>query len=89
MVSLLIRLAVLIFLFYLARTIFRNIFGKLFSPKPQSGPQTRVIRGMMMKDPICGTYVDVQVALTSRKDDKNFYFCSEACRQRFGANVRH
>jgi glucose-6-phosphate 1-dehydrogenase len=36
-----------------------------------------------MKDPICGMSVDPTAALTAERDGKEFFFCSESCRERF------
>jgi YHS domain-containing protein len=41
----------------------------------------------MAKDPVCGTYVvpDRAVSLSVRRE--RFYFCSEACRDKFRAGT--
>jgi YHS domain-containing protein len=83
MAAFLFRVLLVIFLLYIARSVLRRILSNVLPPKSSPKSDPRVIRGVMIKDPVCGTYVDVQVALTSRKDGQNFYFCSEACRQRF------
>ena len=83
MVSFLVRLALFFLLIYLVRIGLRNFFRNLSSPRSAGDSQPREIRGVMMKDPVCGTFVDVQIALTSRIDGQNFYFCSEDCRRKF------
>ena len=35
------------------------------------------------KDPICGMTVDQATALRVEHNGKTFYFCSDACRQKF------
>ena len=35
------------------------------------------------KDPICGMTVDETSALHAERDGKTFYFCGDACRQKF------
>ncbi|MBI2822337.1 MAG: YHS domain-containing protein [Acidobacteria bacterium] len=63
--------------------ILRTILRNLLSPRPGANRQSREIQGVMMKDPVCGMYVDVRAAPTARKKGKDFYFCSEECRTRF------
>jgi uncharacterized protein len=40
-----------------------------------------------MKDPVCGTYVPAETALTARSDSGPEYFCSEECRRKFLAGM--
>ncbi len=37
----------------------------------------------MTKDPICGMSVDEATALHSERGGQTFFFCGEACRQKF------
>ena len=37
----------------------------------------------LVRDPVCGTYVQPSRALTSRSGAKVYYFCSEDCRREF------
>jgi P-type Cu+ transporter len=34
-------------------------------------------------DPVCGMKVDPKIALCSERDGKQFYFCSQYCRNAF------
>lgn len=55
----------------------------------RSGPQDRGERtGKLMKDPVCGTYVPAETALTARSDSGTNYFCSEECRRKFLAGMQ-
>ena len=40
--------------------------------------------GHLVKDPVCGTYVPQQTALSAR----NQFFCSEECRSKYLAETR-
>jgi len=54
--------------------------GKTFSARHRPGT---VNRGTMPRDPVCGAYVDEQLALPLRAGEKTHYFCSEECRRKF------
>ncbi len=43
----------------------------------------------MARDPVCGTYVDKDSAITVRNGDTVFYFCSYECRQKYIDNVNN
>jgi YHS domain-containing protein len=54
-----------------------------FSTRRKSGA---VNRGNMPRDPVCGAYLDVQLALPLKRGQHTYYFCSEKCRQQFIKN---
>jgi len=41
----------------------------------------------MAKDPVCGTYVVPSRALSASVGRETFYFCSDACRDKFRAKT--
>ena len=41
----------------------------------------------LVRDPVCGTYVQPSRALTSRSGTSVHYFCSEDCRQEYGRST--
>ena len=43
----------------------------------------RMDAGEMVQDPICGTYVDKENAISVRNGDQVTYFCSYECRQKY------
>ena len=45
--------------------------------------KARAKAGDLAKDPICGTYVSKENALTVRENDTVYYFCSYDCRDAF------
>jgi YHS domain-containing protein len=42
--------------------------------------------GKMVKDPICGMYLDPRLAVSVQNKNETVYFCSEECRRKFTAN---
>ena len=42
----------------------------------------------LVRDPVCGTYVDQARALTLRRKGEMHYFCSESCRTAFEQESR-
>ena len=43
----------------------------------------KIATGEMVKDPICGSYVDVDASIKVRDGKKIHHFCSYECRQKF------
>ena len=83
MLSFLIRLAFLFALFCLAGAVLKVFLRSLFRPGAVKGASNREVRGTMMKDPVCGTYVDITVAVKEKKGGADVYFCSEDCRRKY------
>ncbi len=48
-------------------------------PKSQNGNR-------MVKDPICGMYLDPRLAVAIEKSTDTYYFCSQECRRKYLAN---
>ena len=41
-------------------------------------------------DPVCGMQIDEQTSAgTSQYNNKTYYFCSQACKQKFDAKPEH
>jgi YHS domain-containing protein len=51
----------------------------------QSGPPAQGVQ--MARDPICGTYVVPEHALSIRDGRQPVYFCSEGCRDKYRAKT--
>lgn len=61
--------------------------GGAAGPAPRTGrePQSR---GTLVRDPVCGTYVPQERALTARTaSGGTAFFCSEACRSAYDAQA--
>jgi YHS domain-containing protein len=39
--------------------------------------------GVMVRDPVCGMYMDPRVAIRLNRHDKDVYFCSENCKSKY------
>ncbi len=72
----LLRLIALLVVFFSALSAVRRLIGALTSSKPT---QVRGRPGHLVKDPVCGTYVPQESALSARGE----FFCSEACRDQW------
>lgn len=75
-------------IFWLLRNIFRSMFASrnsavdYRSPRPAPAVHTG---GELKKDPVCGTFVSVDVSVTKRIDGQTVHFCSAACRDKYRA----
>ncbi|HHL39427.1 MAG TPA: YHS domain-containing protein [Deltaproteobacteria bacterium] len=83
------RLIILIVAAFLA---YKFVKG-LLAPRPKDDPSASrrpvVFDGAETAlDPVCGSYVSVEAALTVRKGDKLYYFCGDDCRQKFLHELR-
>jgi|SRR5215470_9188797 len=64
--------------------------GKAVAPKqaPRSTDQVPVTGGKrLVKDPACGVYMAEEVALPLEANGEVLHFCSEECRQKYGASL--
>ncbi|MCX7974570.1 MAG: hypothetical protein N3B16_08725 [Candidatus Aminicenantes bacterium] len=75
------RLLLLAALVYLAVQIFR-FFNNIKRYSQPSSPPPR-LKGLMVKDEICGLYLPLEEALHEKIDGQTYYFCSKECRRRF------
>ena len=79
----LILYAVVLFLFARAvirlwRGISQGMSGEL--PRGAAVPQRGV---QMARDPVCGTFVIREKAVTLSVDREQLYFCSDSCREKY------
>lgn len=73
-------------LFISALWLIRHLIGVLFRGTRFGGPATPaggVSSQKMVKDPICGMYMDPRLALKIEKGQGVVFFCSEECREKF------
>ena len=45
--------------------------------------EKKIAKGAMVKDPICGTYVDKEGSISVRDGNELYRFCSYECREKF------
>src|SRR5947208_16621694 len=77
---------VVIFVFVIARAFWRLLDGIIdgISRASGSGPAAAAERGVqMVRDPVCGTFVVPDTALTLTDGRSRLYFCSDACRDEY------
>jgi hypothetical protein len=65
------------------RIFFRAVFPKNEVPRP--GPRG-VLEGEMVRDPVCGTWLDRRLAVAARRGAETVPVCSEDCRRRLEAS---
>lgn len=73
------RLLILGALFYL---LYRLLFGPSQKPVDRSRQDSGSDddqRDVLVEDPVCHLYVPQGQAVSTRKDGKTFYFCSDKC----------
>ena len=75
------RFVLFLFLAYVAFLFIRIYLGlKRAGRRPRQAPSR--IRGEMVKDEVCITYIPREEALTEIRDGIELYFCSEECRRK-------
>lgn len=75
------RFILFLFIAYVAFLFVRIYLGlKRAKTRP---PTPRQVRGVMVKDEICETYIPREEALTDVRGGVEHYFCSEECRRKF------
>jgi YHS domain-containing protein len=83
MSSILLRLFILLAVLWLVRRILGMILGEPRKRvQPQGSPQ-RNVNARMVKDPVCGMYMDPRLALSHEGRGGPFFFCSDDCRRKF------
>ncbi len=69
---------------WFVRNLFRSLFGSKTSVARQaSQPHTVHTGGELKKDPVCGTFVSADAAVTKRVNGELVHFCSPACRDTY------
>jgi uncharacterized protein len=83
-----------ILLFLSALWFVQRFLSSLFGPARRRAG-TRSTRGAgketankMVKDPVCGMYLDPRLALPVESGKETIYFCSEDCRKKFLAQSK-
>ncbi|MGH9789492.1 MAG: hypothetical protein ACRD4U_12410 [Candidatus Acidiferrales bacterium] len=79
----LLRFTALVAAFYLLRELVRWAWRHLFTESARARPQ--VHRGTVRRDPVCGTYVDVEVSVQTQEGGEVLHFCSTRCRDAYQA----
>jgi uncharacterized protein len=80
LVRFLIYVATVLLLGRLLRSFFRSL---THGSEPRTPHDTLSGRTVMVKDPMCGMYMDPRLAVRMQHNKEEFYFCSDECRQKF------
>ena len=87
-----IRLVVLGILFYVAWLLLRGIFDlakkKSVTDKESAAGSSSKVEDVLVEDPVCHTLVPKHQAIRLRKDGTTYYFCSDACCDKFSDTAR-
>ncbi|MFB0565952.1 MAG: transcriptional regulator [Candidatus Aminicenantaceae bacterium] len=75
------------FLAYLGYFIYR--FFKALSGVRKTQNSTPRLSGVMVKDEYCNTYLPKEDAIKEIAEGKEYYFCSNECRQKFLESKKH
>lgn len=87
-----IRLVVLAVLLYIGWLLIRGITGRTGTDK-QAGTDEKAggnssAQDVLVEDPVCHTLVPKHQAIRMRKDGTTYYFCSDACCDKFSESAR-
>ena len=81
------RLVLFVVVLFMFLTVLRGlrIFLQAFLGRSSTRPAPQRAEGAreaeMVRDPVCGTWIDRGIALTSRKGGQDVAVCSEECRK--------
>jgi uncharacterized protein len=81
MASLLLRLLLFVSLFWLVNRLWSS-FARA-SKRTGADKKAPAPRNNMVKDPVCGMYMDPGLAFRLEKRDEVFFFCSEKCKTEY------
>jgi uncharacterized protein len=70
--------ALIIYFVYLVWKFIRGVRRKVRPSSP-----TKNLPQMMVKDEVCNTYLPLADALKENYQGRDYYFCSQECRQKF------
>ena len=73
--------------FLLLRSLLRSVFAAVRPASRPAAPEQQAVQsgGVLKKDPVCGTYVSTNTAVTRNVNGDLVYFCSRECAEKFSA----
>jgi uncharacterized protein len=77
----LLRVILYALLAYIVYTFIRAI--QKLGQKSHSPRQPKRKTGLMVKDDVCSTYLPQEDAIKEIREGKEYFFCSQECRQKF------
>jgi YHS domain-containing protein len=86
MTSILLKLVAFIIALWILRRFLGSIFGE---PRRQVHSRSQPVKKeSMVKDPVCGMYMDPRLAVSLNRRGASVYFCSDECRRKFADQPR-
>ncbi len=83
MVSFLFRILLVVLALWIVRRFLGTLLGEPRKPGRKQGTQSGSQESKMVRDPVCGMYMDPRLALRHDHKKGTFYFCSEECRRKY------
>ena len=84
------RLIIFLIAAYFIYRLFANDFFRKKREEEKTIKEDRdkkIACGEMVQDPECGTYVEIDSAISVRDGARQYYFCSYECRDKFLARL--
>jgi uncharacterized protein len=82
MFSILLRIFLLVFILWLLRRFLAAFMGGSQKARSNNNSSTSPAN-YMVKDPVCGMYMDSRLAVRLERRKEEFYFCSEECKSKY------
>lgn len=83
MFSFFVRVFLVIFALWIVRRVLGMLFGE---PRKQPRPEGKEVKGAgnkMVRDPVCGMYLDPRLGVRLDQKKEILYFCSDECRRKY------
>jgi YHS domain-containing protein len=80
MTSIILRILILILLLWLLKRVLMRMLGL---PRQSRSGGDKAVSNYMVKDPVCGMYMDSRLAVRLDGRKEPLYFCSEECRSKY------
>jgi len=76
------RIAIILFVVFAVLLVLRvvRVLAAGHSPRPGAARPPDAVEGEMVRDPVCGTWIDRRLALAARSSGEWVPVCSEKCR---------
>jgi YHS domain-containing protein len=78
--AIIVRILLLALVIWVIRYVLMSIQGIAKNDSKKSPDEEP---GVMVKDPVCGMYMDPRLAIRLDKSGKRIYFCSENCKSKY------
>ncbi len=83
MVSFFVRALLVIFVLWIARRVLGMLFGEPRKRPGSEGNQMAGAGNKMVRDPVCGMYLDPRLGVRLEQKKETLYFCSDECRRKY------